>query len=58
MTAEDPQPAAEVHTAFAVIECSIPGELTIAEWRQRRCPPRPHHFYRLRSFLRALSGQA
>jgi hypothetical protein len=51
-----PQPAAEVHIAFGIIECSIPAELTIAEWRQGRCPARPHHFYRLRSFLRARGG--
>jgi hypothetical protein len=56
MTPDDPEPTAEAHIAFAIIECSIPGELTIAEWRQRRCPARPHHFYRLRSFLRPLGG--
>jgi hypothetical protein len=55
MTHDHPEP---VHSAFGIIECSIPAELTIAEWRQRRCPARPHHFYRFRSFLRALSGQA
>jgi hypothetical protein len=58
MTPDHPQHAAEAHNAFSVMECSIPAELTIAEWRQRRCPARPHHFYRLRSFLRAVSGQA
>jgi hypothetical protein len=56
MTPEDPQPTPEVHVAFAIIDCSIPAELTIAEWRRRRCPPRAHHRYRLRSFLRALHG--
>jgi hypothetical protein len=55
MTPDHPQP--EVHSAFAVIECSIPAELTIAEWRQGRSPARPHPFYRLRSFLRTVSGQ-
>jgi hypothetical protein len=58
MTPDHPQPAGEVHIAFAIIECSIPAELTIAEWRQRRCPAHPQHFYRLRSFVQALGGQA
>jgi hypothetical protein len=57
MTTDHPQPPAEGHTAFEIIECSIPAELTIAEWRQRRSA-RPHHFYRLRSFVRSLGGQA
>jgi hypothetical protein len=57
MTTDHPQPIADAHSAFGIIECSIPAELTIAEWRQRRCPPRPHHFYRFRSVLRAVSGQ-
>jgi hypothetical protein len=56
MRPDDRQPPTEVHSAFAIIECSIPAELTIAEWRQRRCPARAHHFYRLRSVLRALGG--
>ena len=58
MTPDDPQTSGDVHIAFAIIECSIPAELTIAEWRQRRCPPRPHQFYRLRSFVQALKSQA
>jgi len=58
MTPDHPQPAGEVHIAFAIIECSIPAELTIAEWRRRRCPARPQHFYPLRSLLRTVSGQA
>jgi hypothetical protein len=58
MQPDPPQFADEVHSAFAIIECSIPAELTIAEWRRRRGPARPQHFYRLRSFVRALSGQA
>jgi hypothetical protein len=56
MTATHPQRGAEVGVAFAIIECSIPAELTIAEWRQRRRPGRAHHQYRLRSLLRALRG--
>jgi hypothetical protein len=56
MKPDHPQPTPEVHVAFAIIDCSIPAELTIAEWRQRRRPARDHDRYRLRSFLRALHG--
>jgi len=55
---DHPQTETKGDITLAIIECSIPAELTIAEWRRRRSTARQPHFYRLRSFMRTLGGQA
>jgi hypothetical protein len=48
---KDDRPVPEEHhdDALAIIECTIPPELTIAEWRSRRRAARPQRLQRLRT---------
>ena len=48
MPTDRPIPEERHDEALVIIECTIPPELTIAEWRSGRCVVRPQRFQRLR----------
>jgi hypothetical protein len=53
MSADRPTPEERPDDALVIIECTIPPELTIAEWRCRLRTSAPRRFQRFRSVGRA-----
>lgn len=53
MTADRPVPEERHDEALVIIECTIPPELTIAEWHSRLSRTAPRRFQRFRNVGRA-----
>jgi hypothetical protein len=49
MTPDRPAPEERHDEALAIIECTIPSEMTIAEWRSGLRTAAPRRFQRIRN---------